>query len=94
MPSLPADPNDLLARGWKEISHDRAAAAGRRTFVDPKTGQVVEFDKGKPGATGFRAQDHYHMPNPNSTGKDDYYLDKDGLPVPDNSKPSHILPDR
>ena len=41
---------------------------------------------------GYGGKDHYHVLNPNSTGKHDYYLDKDGNPVPKNSKASHIIP--
>ena len=92
VPRLPANPDDLVAQGWKETSHPAAAAAGRRTFQNPKTGEIVEFDKAKPGATGFRGQDHYHVRNPRATGKSDYYLDKNGNPVPDGSKASHLSP--
>ncbi len=53
-----------------------------------------EFDKDRPGEPGFSGQDHYHQPNPDSTGKGDHYLDGQGQPVPKGSRPSHILPDR
>lgn len=90
LPPLPANPDDMLAQGWRETTHPAAAAKGRRTFVDPETGQTIEFDKGRPGEFGFRGEDHYHVRSPRATGKRDYYLDKDGRPVPDGSKPSHI----
>lgn len=93
MPPLPANPDDLLAQGWTETSHPAAAARGRRTFADPEAGRTIEFDKGRLGESGFRARDHYHVPNPAATGKRDAYLDKDGRPVPDGSTPSHIYPD-
>ena len=92
MPPLPANPDDLLAQGWEETSHPKAAATGRRTFVKPETGQSIEFDKGRPGEAGWRGQDHYHVLNPHSTGKRDLYLDKAGQSAPDGSKASHIPP--
>ena len=52
----------------------------------------IRFDKGKKGAGGYGGKDHYHVLNPKSTGKHDYYLDKNGNPGPKNSKASHIIP--
>lgn len=49
---------------------------------------------GKEGANGFEGMDHYHIYNPDSTGKMDYYIDKNGNPVPKGSKPSHIVPEK
>ena len=92
-PPLPVNPGDLLARGWKETTHPSAGAIGRRTFVDPKTRRIVEFDKGKPEEPGWRGQDHYHLRNPNSTGRFDRYLDKNGRAVRAGSGPSHLSPD-
>ena len=57
-----------------------------------KDGLKVRYDKGDPSQGGYGGKDHYHVLNPNSTGKHDYYLDKDGNPVPKNSKASHITP--
>ena len=48
----------------------------------------------RPGDTGFKGRDHYHIPNPNSTANRDEYFDRDGQPTYDGSKRSHILPDR
>ncbi|MDR3472203.1 MAG: hypothetical protein P4M09_10995 [Devosia sp.] len=93
-PSFPADPDELLKESWEETSHPKAAAKGRRTFVDSKTGQTVEFDKAQSGKTGWKGQDHYHVKNPNTTGTRDKYLDKNGHQVPDQSKSSHIPPNR
>ena len=50
----------------------------------------MEYDKGKPGELGHKGHDHYHRPNPNSTGKHDEYLDGCGRPVPDKSEESHL----
>ena len=59
---------------------------------DKNTGEIVHHDKGKPGATGHEAHDHYHRPNPDSTGNRDKYLDAQGNPVPKGSEPSHLYP--
>ena len=91
--ALPKNPDDLLNQGYVETSHPDAAAAGHRTFTNPETGDTVRFDEGTPGQPGYEGVDHYHRDNPNSTGKSDTYLDKDGNPVPKGSKPSHLLPD-
>ena len=91
-PPLPANPDDLLAQGWRETSDPEAAAAGHRTFVDPETGAVIRFDKGRPGQPGFEGQDHYHWLNPNRTGKRDDYLNQNGKPVARGSTPSHLRP--
>ena len=49
----------------------------------------------RPDRTGYSPNcQARQQPDAGRTGDNDYYLDKDGLPVPDNSKPSHILPDR
>jgi len=61
---LPDDPDDLLDRGYEETSHSDAAANGHRTFVNPETGDEVRHDRGEPGKSGHRGQDHYHRPNP------------------------------
>ena len=63
-----------------------------RTFHDPATNLDIRFDKGDPTKNGFAAKDHYHVENPNKTGKMDAYLDIDGNPVPKGSKASHIFP--
>lgn len=55
-------------------------------IIDPETGMKVRFAPGKPGANGFEGKDYYHVHNPNSTGKKDYYLDINGNPVPKGSK--------
>jgi hypothetical protein len=47
-PHLPANPDDLLAEGWKETTHPKAAARGHRDFVNERTGMRIRFDKGDP----------------------------------------------
>ncbi|MBQ7897109.1 MAG: hypothetical protein IJ323_01665 [Clostridia bacterium] len=88
---VPKSPAKLTRSGWKEITPDvMKKKTTSRTFK--KNGLTIRFDKGKKGAGGYGGKDHYHILNPNSTGKHDYYLDKYGNPVPKNSKASHILP--
>lgn len=88
----PLAPEDLLTQGWNETSHPEAAKMGHRTLRDPKTGEVMHFDEGRPGEPGFEGQDHYHRLNPDRTSKQDEYLDVDGNPVARGSDASHILP--
>jgi hypothetical protein len=90
--SLPAKPDELMSRGWKEIGRPGAAKLGHRTFENMKTGETIRFDKGHPGKPRFEGKDHYHRLNPNKTGKRDEYLDLNGDPVARDSDPSHILP--
>lgn len=59
---------------------------------DKRTGEIIEFDKGKPGEPGHKGRDHYHRPNPNRTGRSDWYLDINGNPVSDYSPASHLYP--
>jgi hypothetical protein len=89
--NLPGNADDLAKNGFKEVTHPNAAKVGIRKFEDAH-GNQIEFHKGTPGAKGFKGKDHYHVKNPNATGKHDAYLDKDGNPVADNSKASHIMP--
>lgn len=88
--SLPDNPfNDP---NLEDVSHPQARAKGHYQFRDKKTGEIVHYDKGKPGESGHEAHDHYHRPNPNSTGIQDKYLDPKGNPVPKGSEPSHLYP--
>jgi hypothetical protein len=93
IPRLPANPDDLLDQGWVERSHHAEVANGRRVFVNPATGDSVEFDKGRPGASGWRGRDHYHIRNRNASGSGDKYLDRAGNPAARSSERSHIVPD-
>lgn len=91
MPKLPKTPAKLKSSGWKETTSEAMKKnTSSRTFK--KDGLTIRFDKGKKGTGGYGGKDHYHILNPKSTGKHDYYLDKQGNPVPKNSKASHILP--
>ncbi len=90
--NLPKNPNDLAKRGYKETSHPKAAEKGHRTFENPKTGDKLRHDQGKPGKPGHEGKDHYHRENPNATGKQDQYLDKSGNGVARGSDASHLYP--
>jgi RHS repeat-associated protein len=90
---LPPDPADLVKDGWQDVTHpSKAANTNMRDYLNPGTGQVVEFHPGTPGANGWEGIDHYHAHNPATTGKVDQYLDKDGNPVAKGSNASHIKP--
>lgn len=90
--SLPKNPNKLLEMGWKDTTPANMAQNTTSKVFTNKDGLRVRFDKGNSDAGGYGGKDHYHVFNPNSTGKSDYYLDKNGNPVPKNSKASHIIP--
>lgn len=78
---------------WEDVTDPRMREnTDSREYYNPETGQKVRFDKGREGANGFEGKDHYHIYNPNSTGKNDKYLDINGNPVRKGSKPSHVLP--
>ncbi len=88
---LPKSPDELLNDGWVETTHPDAAPIGHREFENPKTGERISFDKGRPGARGFEGRDHYHRMNPHSQSKLESNLDVHGNPVPRGSKHSHII---
>jgi len=91
--SLPKNPDTLLNQGWKETtSKAKKENTNSRDFIEPLTGLHISFDKGNSSAKGFKGKDHYHARNPESNKKSEYYLDKDGNPVPKNSKKSHLFP--
>jgi uncharacterized protein RhaS with RHS repeats len=91
--NLPKNPSDLISNGWENITHPtKASNTNMLDLRNPATGQKVEFHPGKPGVAGWEGVDHYHIHNPNSTGKLDQYLDKNGNPVAKNSNASHIKP--
>ena len=87
-PTLPKDP--FKDPRLKDISHPKGKQKGHYQFKDKETGQILEYDKGKPGEPGHKGRDHYHRPNPNSTGRHDEYLDGNGRPVSDKSEESHL----
>lgn len=91
--SLPANSHKLLEKGWMDVTPSKMTAnTTSKMFRDGETGLTVRFDKGREGAFGFAGQDHYHILNPSSTGKHDYYLDANGNPVAKNARASHIIP--
>ena len=79
-------------KNWEDISNKKAQEKGHITYKNKETGEIIEFDKGKPEETGHKAHDHYHRPNPNSTSKHDKYLDQYGNPAANGSDPSHLYP--
>ena len=91
IPKLPKTPSNLIKNGWTETTHT-AMKKNSASKIFENNGLKIRFDKGKPGAKGYKGKDHYHIFNPSSTGKHDLYLDKLGNPVPKNSKKSHIIP--
>ena len=91
IPKLYKSPSKLVKNGWKEITPP-AMKKNTTSRMFKKNGYTIRFDKGTKGMSGYGGKDHYHILNPNSTGKHDYYLDKFGNSVPKNSKKSHIIP--
>ncbi len=90
---LPKNPHSLTQNGWNDVTpREMAQNTTSRMYQDRNSGLKVRFDTGTEGAGGYGGKDHYHVFNPNSTGKHDYYLDINGNPVPKNSKASHIIP--
>ncbi len=90
---LPGDPQELIDNGWEDVTHPQAKLnSNSMELSDPATGRRVRFDRGEPGKPGFAGQDHYHVYNPNATGKGDLYLDINGDPVSRGSRASHIFP--
>jgi hypothetical protein len=90
--SLPQDPDRLVQQGWKDVTHPNKAKLGMRELQHPQSNLKVEHHPGTSGKPGQRANDHYHIHNPNATGKHDRYLDINGNPVAKGSKASHIEP--
>jgi RHS repeat-associated protein len=93
-PNFPGTPSDLEKHPeWKEVTHPGQAATGKhREFENIKTGEKIRFDKGDPTKPRHRGKDHYHRENPEKTGKQDWYLDKDGNPVHKWDDESHLYP--
>jgi len=85
----PCNPDDL-SKDWKEVTNSNMV--NRREFVYKNTGNKISFEKGIEGKGGFKEIDHWHRYNPNSTNKQDMYLDRNGNPVGKGSRPSHIDP--
>ncbi len=91
--NLPPDPQQLLESGWLEVTPETMKThIPSQEYFNPNTGMKIRFDPKTPGAPGFEGLDHYHIYNPQRTGRRDYYLDRYGHSVPKGSKASHILP--
>jgi hypothetical protein len=89
---LPKNPDNLLKQGYKETSHPKAVERGHRSFEHPETGDVLRFDKGRPGAPGHAGKDHYHRENPHKTCTGDACLDRFENPTSKGSDASHLYP--
>jgi hypothetical protein len=76
----------------KEISHPEAKEKGHRKFKDKRSGEIINYDEGKPGASGHEGDSHYHIENPDATGDNNKYLDGEGRPCSKGSDESHIYP--
>ncbi len=77
-----------LSDDWNETTHPNMI--NRREFIYKDTEIKIFFDKGISGRNRYQAIDHWHRYNPNTTNKNNYYLDKDGNPVRRGSGKSHI----
>lgn len=75
---------------WKDESHEEEKKRGRKKFVNQETGEIIEFDKGKPDETGHKQCDHYHRKNPKSVNRHDEYLDNKGNPCSDTKASYHL----
>ncbi len=90
--NLPNNPTELGTE-WEDVTPEGMRKnTSSREYQNVKTGLRVRFDPATPGGNGYKAQDHWHVYNPDGTGKGDLYLDRNGNPVPKNSNPSHIIP--
>ncbi len=87
--SLPKNPRDLERNGWRDVTDPRKPPHVKE-YHNPKTGDKVEFHKGRQGLSGNKGKDHYHWRNPNSKNDKDFYLDRYGHPTEKNSKGSHL----
>ena len=91
MAELSESPERLIKNGWEDVTDIRSVKNNPKLRHYKKGIFEIKFEKGVPGANGFKGIDHYHIRNPNSTGNHDYYLDELGNPVPRKSKRSHIV---
>ena len=92
---LPPAPTQAWMQDWKEFIIEEAIGhTDSREFYHIKTKLRARFDPAKEGKPGFEGKDHWHIRNPNTNGKQDRYLDKNGTPVRKGADESHILPKR
>ena len=90
---LPPYPTLKWLEEWHEFVIEEAIGhTAAREFYHILTKLRVRFDPKTEGASGFEGKDHWHIRNPNTTGKQDRYLDKDGNPVKKGANESHIIP--
>lgn len=93
--NLPFFPDEDFLKNWDDITHPEAKKNTQsRQYRHQKTGLEVRFDPAQEGKPGFAGKNHYHVLNPDRTGKKDAYLDTGANPVPKGSDPSHIIPKR
>jgi len=90
---LPKDPEGLLNdHNWKETSHPEAKEKGHRIFENKKTGEKLRYDEAKPGEAGHKGESHWHRFNPDTTSRQDKFLDANDNPAPEHSEQSHLYP--
>lgn len=88
---LPKNPRN--SKKFKDVTDPRKREnTNYRNYKDEDSGLEVEFHPGERGKNGWQGKDHYHVKNPNSKSKSDYYLDKNGNPCAKGSKDSHLSP--
>ncbi len=85
--------NPYKSKRLKDITNSKKRELTKyRNFLDKDKNLEIEYHPAKQGEKGWRSKSHYHVKNPNSSGKHDYYLDKDGNPCPKGSDRSHLEP--
>ncbi len=88
----PQNPAELGSE-WEEITSSKNKTGNYREFKNKENeNDIIRFDKGKPGKSGYEGKDHWHRLNPFSKNRHDKYLDDKGNPVEKGSPESHILP--
>lgn len=90
---LPPVPIIEWLKDWNEFIIEEAIGhTDAKEFYHKLTKLRVRFDPAKEGKPGFEGKDHWHVRNPNTKGKQDRYLDKNGNPVKKGADESHIIP--
>ena len=75
--SLPIVPTQFFLRDWiKFVIEEAIGHTTAREFYHKLTKLRVRFDPKKEGALGFEGRDHWHVRNPNTTGKKTVTLTK------------------
>ncbi|MBQ7522947.1 MAG: hypothetical protein IJT07_00270 [Oscillospiraceae bacterium] len=90
--ALPEQDDELLRRGWEDISHPNKRGHGFHVYRESSTGLKIQFDVAKPNPKGETGRNHYHIFNPDVHNYDDKYLDIFGNPVAKGTEESHIFP--